>query len=134
MSYSNVTHAAWSALTAYLEQRSRDLCDEVRHYPTPIAHCDEQLPGLIEQRTRAIARFRQAAECDPAQPGGRERLQAFLAATGNGIDDETELALRAALQAVLGLDASSITRLSRQPLRAMARPVSRSVPQHGNRP
>ena len=134
MSYANVTHAAWSALTAYLEQRSRELFDEVRHYPTPIARCDEQLPGLIEQRTRAIARFRQAAECDPAQPGGRERLQAFLAATGNGIDDNAELALRAALQAVLGLDDGPIARYSMRPPSLKARPVSLSVHQRGNRP
>ena len=132
MSYSDVAHAAWSALTAYLEQRSQDLCDEVRHYPTPIAHCDEQLPGLIEQRTRAIVRFRQCADCDPMQSDGQERLQRFLAESAIGIDDTTEVALRNAVQAVMSLQASQVALFPMPP----AKPglVSRVAHQQGRRP
>ena len=31
-------------------QRLAELSDEIRRYPTPIARCDEQLTGLLEQR------------------------------------------------------------------------------------
>jgi hypothetical protein len=39
----------------YLERRVEQLNDEVRHYPGPIARCDDQLTGLLEQRSRALA-------------------------------------------------------------------------------
>ncbi len=44
---------AWARILADLERRARDLDEEVRRYPGPIARCDDQLPGLIEQRVRA---------------------------------------------------------------------------------
>ena len=31
------------------------LSREIRSYPTPIARCDEQLAGLLEERARLIA-------------------------------------------------------------------------------
>jgi hypothetical protein len=43
------------AARAYLERRVEQLNDEVRHYPGPIARCDDQLTGLLEQRSRALA-------------------------------------------------------------------------------
>lgn len=47
------TNDPWDAVLAALERRARELDDEVRRYPGPIARCDDQLPGLIEQRVRA---------------------------------------------------------------------------------
>ena len=49
---------ALAALEALLERRARDSCDEVSHYPTPIARCDVQLTCLIEQRDHYLARLR----------------------------------------------------------------------------
>jgi chromosome segregation ATPase len=40
------------ATIAELRQRLEALSLEIRHYPTPIARCDDQLAGLIEQRAR----------------------------------------------------------------------------------
>jgi chorismate mutase len=37
-----------------LERRLAELSSEVRHYPTPIARCDEQLAALLEERTRVL--------------------------------------------------------------------------------
>jgi hypothetical protein len=34
-----------------LEARLRQLNEEIRSYPQPIARCDAQLAGLIEQRS-----------------------------------------------------------------------------------
>ena len=34
-----------------LEQRIAAVSDEIRHYPTPIAHCDLQLSALLEERS-----------------------------------------------------------------------------------
>jgi len=35
-----------------LQRRLDGVCEEIRHYPTPIARCDEQLSALIEERSR----------------------------------------------------------------------------------
>lgn len=57
---------AWRALRTHLEERAAELAEEVRHYPGPIAGCDDQLPALIEQRSRARELARIAAEADEA--------------------------------------------------------------------
>jgi hypothetical protein len=44
-------------MSADLERRIAALSLEIRHYPTPIARCDEQLTGLIEERARLRARL-----------------------------------------------------------------------------
>ena len=41
-------------MSRYLERRIAELSEEIRHYPTPIARCDEQLTALIEQRAKFI--------------------------------------------------------------------------------
>ncbi|HET9043212.1 MAG TPA: hypothetical protein VFN70_08700 [Burkholderiales bacterium] len=41
-------------IRAYLEQRGASLSEAVRRYPTPIARCDEQLPGLLESRREVL--------------------------------------------------------------------------------
>ena len=41
-------------MKAELEKRIATLSAEIRHYPTPIARCDEQLTGLIEERSRLL--------------------------------------------------------------------------------
>jgi hypothetical protein len=45
------------AVREYLERRVELLNEEVRNYPTPIAHCDDQLTGLLEQRASAAAQL-----------------------------------------------------------------------------
>ena len=40
--------------TGDLERRIGALSREIRDYPTPIARCDEQLAGLIEERSRLL--------------------------------------------------------------------------------
>ncbi len=44
-----------------LQRRLAELSEEIRRYPTPIARCDEQLTGLLEQRAAILERIRQAA-------------------------------------------------------------------------
>ena len=39
---------------AALQRRLAELSEEIRHYPTPIARCDEQLTGLLEERSRVL--------------------------------------------------------------------------------
>jgi hypothetical protein len=67
---------ALAALEAILARRSAALMHEVAHYPTPIARCDEQLTGLIEQRTAALARLRSVSDlaAAAAQTPGRDWL------------------------------------------------------------
>ena len=47
-----------AALCASLEVQLRDRVSElaraVRHYPTPIARCDDQLTSLLERRSRVL--------------------------------------------------------------------------------
>jgi hypothetical protein len=51
-----------------LESRLAELSHEIRHYPAPIARCDEQLPALIEERARVLAALRRLESA----PSGRE--------------------------------------------------------------
>jgi chorismate mutase len=51
-------------MSADLERRIAALSAEIRHYPTPIARCDEQLTQLLEERARLMAEL----EARAAQP------------------------------------------------------------------
>lgn len=44
-------------MIADLERRLARLSLEIRHYPTPIARCDEQLSALLEERAQLMARL-----------------------------------------------------------------------------
>jgi hypothetical protein len=55
---------AWAMLRSRLEVRSRELYEEVRAYPRPIARCDEQLTKAIEERDVAFRRLRRANDLD----------------------------------------------------------------------
>jgi chorismate mutase len=45
-----------------LDAKIVELSQEIRRYPTPIARCDEQLAGLLEQRARLIAERERIAQ------------------------------------------------------------------------
>lgn len=51
-----------------LERRLAELSEEIRHYPTPIARCDEHLADLLERRARVLAKLR-SKEDEPAASG-----------------------------------------------------------------
>ena len=55
---------AWRALRTRLEARAAELAEEVRHYPGPIARCDDQLPALLAERSRAAELARLAARLE----------------------------------------------------------------------
>ena len=48
-----------------LARRIEELSAEIRNYPTPIARCDEQLTGLIEERARLLNEPQKPAGCTP---------------------------------------------------------------------
>ena len=50
-----------------LERRLAELSDEIRHYPTPIARCDEQLLDLLERRSLVLAELKRLED---RRPGG----------------------------------------------------------------
>lgn len=98
--------AAWSKLKIYLDRRSKELSEEVRNYPTPIARCDEQLTKLIEQRADAIDQLKLLLEAAPTRSGplGRRRLaalEAYLMRPQAFPDGEVAIALRSRLRAAL---------------------------------
>jgi chorismate mutase len=45
-----------------LEEKISALSEEIRSYPTPIARCDEQLSGLIEERARLLQQLSEFQE------------------------------------------------------------------------
>ena len=45
-----------------LLRRIEELSREIRSYPTPIARCDEQLSGLIEERARLLRQLNEFQE------------------------------------------------------------------------
>ena len=74
---------AWQALRERLRARARELAEEVRAYPGPIARCDEQLPALIAERSRALeaAHLAEALERERAtlaEPAWRARLAGLV--------------------------------------------------------
>jgi hypothetical protein len=96
---------AWEALKRYLEFRSSALAEEVRHYPTPIARCDEQLGKLLEQRAHALSQLRRMIERDSDDRAGRENpsfafLREFIDSYDPS-DDENELSIVSRLRAAL---------------------------------
>jgi len=48
-----------------LEKRLAELCEEIRNYPTPIARCDEQLAGLLEERAKIVKSLEKQGGCPP---------------------------------------------------------------------
>ena len=54
-------------MCAGLLQQIEALSREIRNYPTPIARCDEQLTGLIEERSRLLGEMRKR---ELNKPGG----------------------------------------------------------------
>jgi chromosome segregation ATPase len=52
-----------------LEQRLAELSDEIRHYPAPIARCDEQLADLLERRSQVLAKLQELDAHHPAASG-----------------------------------------------------------------
>ena len=61
-------------MSAHLKQRLAELNEEIRHYPGPIARCDEHLPALLEERARIMAEL-EREPCPPealwSHDGGR---------------------------------------------------------------
>ncbi|MEJ0047744.1 MAG: hypothetical protein WDN04_17675 [Rhodospirillales bacterium] len=49
-------------MQADLQRGISQLSEEIRNYPRPIARCDEQLAGLIEQRALLLAELGRAQE------------------------------------------------------------------------
>jgi chorismate mutase len=54
-----------------LQRRIDELSREIRAYPTPIARCDEQLAGLLEERARLLARLAALDEDPGCGPDAR---------------------------------------------------------------
>ena len=52
-------------MKAQIEKRIAGLNAEIRHYPTPIARCDEQLTALIEERSRLLNELQKPSGCTP---------------------------------------------------------------------
>jgi hypothetical protein len=57
--------------SAYLEKRLAELNEEIRHYPGPIARCDQQLPALLEERARLMAELEREG-CPPQSRWGHD--------------------------------------------------------------
>jgi hypothetical protein len=76
---------ALAALESMLARRTATLMDEVAHYPTPIARCDEQLTKLIEQRTQAVSQLRAVRELSAAAQTTASRD--WLARVSSWLDD-----------------------------------------------
>lgn len=83
----DATHAV--AIRAYLERRRAALNEEIRHYPTPIARCDVQLGGLIDERDAATRLLRDADDASVVQG---------FAVAGAWWNDDEACSLRAAAE------------------------------------
>ena len=104
---SGISNAAvreeWDALQRYLELRAKDLCNEVRHYPTPLARCDVQLTKLIEQRTYALESLRRFTQTEAGSDSATPSLAAMRGFVAEFwcADDELEAGLVTRLKTAL---------------------------------
>ena len=61
-------------MSAHLQKKLAELNEEIRHYPGPIARCDQHLPALLEERARLMAEL-EREPCPPealwSHDGGR---------------------------------------------------------------
>jgi hypothetical protein len=60
-------------MSVWIERRIAELSEEIRHYPGPIARCDQHLPALLEERAILIAQLEKqscSAEALWANDGG----------------------------------------------------------------
>ena len=48
-----------------LEARIAEISEEIRHYPGPIARCDEHLPALLEERRSLFEQLKNLPGCTP---------------------------------------------------------------------
>jgi hypothetical protein len=90
-------------LRSLLAERIERVNQEVRNYPQPIAHCDDQLNKLLEQRARLaghLDRISALVDSDLSR-GDRVRLIEELLTSPSGLDDETEEQVRSRLRAAL---------------------------------
>ena len=92
--------ALWARLHAHMQARAAELNAEVRHYPGPIARCDDQLPKLLDQRGHAMSLLKRLEEAAPEGRPDATATRMLLAACG-ATDDETERKLRADLHEAL---------------------------------
>ena len=97
--------AAWAALKRHLEARSAGLSAEIRNYPTPIAHCDEQLTKLIDQRASALNLLKRMNDATPTDPmrgscPSHADARRFVNSYPRG-DDDVEMQSVARLKAAL---------------------------------
>ena len=56
---------------AEARQKIDALSREIRAYPTPIARCDEQLAGLLEERAKLLEALRALEEREACGPDAR---------------------------------------------------------------
>lgn len=93
---------AWTVLRSCLEVRSRELSDDVRTYPTPIARCDEQ--KAIEERDAAIRQLRMASELETGRSTfARDEWVARLRAFAESIEKTDDATVAACQQLVAAL-------------------------------
>ena len=50
----------WQDIVSCLEERDKQLWEEIKHYPTPIAGCDQQFNYLLEQQNAILRDLGQA--------------------------------------------------------------------------
>ena len=92
----------WTMFRRHLAARIREINEEIAHYPTPIARCDEQLTKLLEQRARVFRQEKVAAELGPmplrdADAGWLKRISDYVTDLEPCDDDDIETALRSRL-------------------------------------
>jgi hypothetical protein len=88
---------AWHALRGQVAARFRALNNEIRHYPSPIARCDEQLTHLIEKRDRVRALQERMAAAERSGPDAARLRDILEEALG---DDEIAAAMAPGLKAL----------------------------------
>ncbi len=97
---SALVESMWQEIRERLEHKRRQIFDEIKNYPPPIAACDQQFNHLLEQREgidRALSRMREASGESRSRGDTIRSLVAFMESS-DFLDDETKQKMTSALK------------------------------------
>ena len=99
----DIARSSWLEVAACIEQRNQRLYEEIKHYPTPIAGCDQQFNYLLEQQARTVAELAQARQANELVAVHNEPLAVLASFLESSIciDDATKEQIRLRLAAAL---------------------------------
>ena len=89
---SELTQSLWRKIGAHLENKKKEIYEQIKNYPPPIPACDLQFNHLLEERDmidRELRRLHELADERPARADASELIDEFVHSS-NFLTDESQ--------------------------------------------